>query len=162
MEELSHLLDGRGIDFDPIDHRIPCFPHIINICVQHILKEYTKADFSDIANSWPVGKRNIKKNEYIDALRKDSLKHARSVVSAIRGSPLRQENFRNIIAVCNDQKLFRDDDNAVQLVGTIELLHDVDTRWDSTYMMINQLRKLHPVGLHPSKHLSQTDIALGC
>jgi hypothetical protein len=40
LEHLEKLLKDRGIfSFDPKDNRIMCFPHIINITVQHVLKK---------------------------------------------------------------------------------------------------------------------------
>jgi hypothetical protein len=39
-------------------------------------------------------------------------------------------------------------------VPVVELLCDADTRWDSTYIMLNRLRVLRPVRLHLSEHFS--------
>ena len=48
----------------PFNHRFPCFSHIVNICVKHIINEYTGANFSSVADSWVVGKRAIRKDTY--------------------------------------------------------------------------------------------------
>ena len=48
MQELQKLLDSHGIKFDHLDNRIRCYPHIINICVSHIIASASKlfeADF---------------------------------------------------------------------------------------------------------------------
>jgi hypothetical protein len=51
MEELSSLLSEWDVTFHPVAHQIPCFPHIINICVQHILHDYSTADFTYMDDS---------------------------------------------------------------------------------------------------------------
>jgi hypothetical protein len=49
MEELERLLHQRDINFDHMDRRIMCFPHVINICCQHILTKFTNVNLVDIA-----------------------------------------------------------------------------------------------------------------
>jgi len=44
MEELEHLLHQRDIDFDHMDRGIMCFPHVINICCQHILSKFANVN----------------------------------------------------------------------------------------------------------------------
>jgi len=46
MKELQKLFKKDEIDFDPKDKRIRCYPHIINICVQHIVASLKKVDIS--------------------------------------------------------------------------------------------------------------------
>jgi hypothetical protein len=45
MEELQHLLDRCGVAdvvrFDPLNNRIQCYAHIINICSSHIIASST-------------------------------------------------------------------------------------------------------------------------
>jgi hypothetical protein len=46
MRELQRLFERQGIPFDSKDRRIRCYPHIINICVSHIVSSLTKvSDF---------------------------------------------------------------------------------------------------------------------
>jgi hypothetical protein len=80
MQELSNLLGQRGIDFDSVEHRILCFPHIINICVKHVIDEYTAADYSTVANTWTVEDQIIKKVDYIQAVQAKPLERARNIV----------------------------------------------------------------------------------
>ncbi|KIK21004.1 hypothetical protein PISMIDRAFT_12526 [Pisolithus microcarpus 441] len=49
---LDTLWQEREIKFDPIERQIPCFPHILNICVNHILHAYMNADFADVPSTW--------------------------------------------------------------------------------------------------------------
>lgn len=52
MQELEDRLTERGIKFDHKDNHIGCYPHIINICVSHIVKSLKtgKADDSGEAD----------------------------------------------------------------------------------------------------------------
>lgn len=42
MECLQKMFEKIGIDFKEKDNRIRCYPHIINICVSHIVKSLGK------------------------------------------------------------------------------------------------------------------------
>ena len=42
MKELEVILAAKNIKFDAQDQRIRCYPHIINICVSHIIKSLAK------------------------------------------------------------------------------------------------------------------------
>jgi hypothetical protein len=151
MEELSLIMAERDIHFDPVDHRILCFPHIINLCAKHIIDEYPTADFSGLNDEWMVGEDTIVKGEYVEAMRGNPLKRARAVVTTIRGSHSRRTLFNKIIAEGNRLGKF------VPELPEVELLCDVKTRWDSVYVMINRLLKLRPVRFHPSKYSSLTN-----
>jgi hypothetical protein len=84
MRELSEKLDLCGIDFHPIKRRIPCFLHIINICVRHIIDDYHKADFSLVDEHWLVGTRTIIKTQYLEAVTGKALNRARDLVRTVR------------------------------------------------------------------------------
>jgi hypothetical protein len=86
MKELSNLLKECQIDYDPIENRIPCFPHVINICVKHILDDYLTADFSDVENTWKVCGQDITKINYTGAITGKTLEWARNLVHSIRVS----------------------------------------------------------------------------
>src|ERR1700682_3100504 len=47
MVELANLLQKKGISFDAKERRIHCYPHIINICVSHIVKSVAKLASED-------------------------------------------------------------------------------------------------------------------
>jgi hypothetical protein len=93
MDELSHLLRKDGIEFDAINHRIPCFPHIVNICVQHILDEYSTVDLSCLDDTFVAGPYTFKKVEYIETLQSKVIDRARTIVRAIRASGQRRDSF---------------------------------------------------------------------
>lgn len=154
MQELSTLLVQRGIDFDPIENRIPCFPHVINICVKHIIDEYTVTDFSIVDDTWTVENQIIKKADYVQALRAKPLEQARNIVQLIRASNQRCDRFRDTILRGNEEGWFRDDKGELTQLPVVELLLDEPTRWDSVYVMLNRLRTLRQVRRHTINHIS--------
>lgn len=86
MQELSRLLELHIIQFHPVEHRIPCFPHIINICVRHILDEYWKANFSDVVSRWVVEGKTIEKDMYVQAIQLKALDCVRLLIHTIHAS----------------------------------------------------------------------------
>lgn len=147
MEELSSLLSARDVTFHPTAQRIPCFPHIINICVQHILHDYPTLDFTHVDDSWVVDGTTIQKAEYVAALRSKALDHARDVIRTIRRSAKRREGFKDMIVRGNEKNWYKDDEGNPRQLPVVELLLDEPTRWDSAYVMLNRLRTLRKVKL---------------
>jgi hypothetical protein len=146
MEELSRLLATRGINFDAVDRRIICFPHMLNTCSKHVTQDYTKADFSAVGEAWVDALGNtIDKAAYIEALRRDPIAFGRDIVRVVRASSLRRESFHNTVTTGNQMNWFTDDDGEPTQLPIIELLRDVKSRWDSIYFMINRLRTLRQV-----------------
>jgi hypothetical protein len=85
MEHLEILLRLRDIDFDAEDRRIMCFPHIINICCQHIIKEFTNVELVDAAAPTQTpGPSNAL--SYEDAVKRDPIARGRNVVHVLRAS----------------------------------------------------------------------------
>ncbi|KIK80799.1 hypothetical protein PAXRUDRAFT_157665 [Paxillus rubicundulus Ve08.2h10] len=54
MEELSMLLAQCDINFHPTHQQIMCFPHVMNICTQHILEAFFKTNLTMIATTFPM------------------------------------------------------------------------------------------------------------
>jgi len=176
MQELQVLLNEKGIEFDAKDNRIPCSPHIVNICVSHIVSSCTKVnaanytpgavgfDFSDDEDDDGVyvaeeeeeeseEEDDIDEGQYADlaswwqSLKRDPLKRARVVVRTVRSSGQRKDDFQKLIRLGNNMKSFKDDqDNAITL-KELQLLKDVRHRWDSLYVMLTRLEDLRPVRL---------------
>jgi hypothetical protein len=147
MRELSQKLECRQIDFDPIDHRIPCFPHIINICVKHIIDDYHNADFSFMAEQWSIGNRGplVIKEEYLEAVKGKALSRARDLVRTVRASDQRRNSFRDTIITGNEKEWFQNDLGEKVRLPVVELLLDEVTRWDSTFVMVNRMGTLRQV-----------------
>lgn len=154
MHHLAKLLQDRDIPFDPVDRRIRCFPHVINICVKHVIDDYARGNYDDVAESWvdlESGKTTTKA-DYLEALRHDPVALGRSIVRVIRASGLRRRAFRESIKQANVEQWFKDPSGAVIIMPVVELLRDVDTRWDSVYFMINRLRYLQQVRASSPKY----------
>jgi len=47
LEELKDLLHAWDISFNSIDRRIMCFVHMINICCQHVIGQFTNIELSE-------------------------------------------------------------------------------------------------------------------
>ncbi|KIK26369.1 hypothetical protein PISMIDRAFT_50153, partial [Pisolithus microcarpus 441] len=75
MKKLSDTLwQEHKIKFDPIEHQIPCFPHILNICVNHILCTYMNADFADVPLTWTNALGEVMhKEDYVEAVTQDPI-----------------------------------------------------------------------------------------
>jgi hypothetical protein len=145
MRALSQRLESRGIDFHPIDRRIPCFPHIINICVRHIIDDYHTANFSLVADSWLMGTRTIIKTEYVEAVKGKAVSRARDIVRVFRATNQRRDSFRDTIITGNEKKWFSDEMGMIIQLPVVELLLDESTRWDSVFAMLNRMRTLRQV-----------------
>ncbi len=156
MLELERLLGEREIEFDAQDRRIRCFPHTINICVGHILKSFSNIDpaaledalvgafVDDSDGGGGGGGSGGDSDEYLEAIKNDPIELGRRTVKAIRASGLRREEFAHLIESCNSSGLFKLQGTVVQ-VPQYQLLHDIRTRWDSVYFMINRLRVMRVV-----------------
>ncbi|KAI0916313.1 hypothetical protein AcV5_003286 [Taiwanofungus camphoratus] len=147
MEELERLLREKGIPFDRDGNRIRCFPHVVNISVQTGLKQLTtvdplvyaddtvSTDDMDAAASNPALLADM---EYMEALREDPVSKARSLITVCRASQQRREDFDQTIIKGNIANTF-----GQQPLQEVQLLKDVDTRWSSSFMMIDQVLELY-------------------
>jgi hypothetical protein len=109
MQELSSLLGQHRIDFYPVESRIPCFPHVINICVKHILDEYATANYSAVADTWTIEDLDIQKVNYVQAVQAKPLERARHIVQLVHASHQRCDRFHDIIIRGNEEGWFHDD-----------------------------------------------------
>ncbi|KAI0673772.1 ribonuclease H-like domain-containing protein [Trametes maxima] len=141
LEDLEGLLREKGIPFDRKGNRIRCFPHVVNISVQHGLKALTEVEVD------PSG-RDL-------AASSDPVKSARRLVAACRASGQRREDFATVIKELNDSGAL----NAGTKHRPLQLLRDVDTCWSSTFLMIDRLLTLYPAVIKFMEHPKQSDIA---
>jgi len=209
MWELEALLKryDNNIEFDHLNNQICCYPHIINICLSHIIasstcisKQYLEAlksksdgdlvysnikdDNDDNNNDDDNGNGNGNSNggdindndahlfaqetdipkltldeEQLDifddearalytGLKHDPIKHAHRIVRIVCLSDQRKQAFKNVISTGNNSGWFRSHNNEVIKLPDLELLHDVKTRWDLVYHMIEHLLELRPVSVH--------------
>jgi hypothetical protein len=81
-------------------------------------------------------------------MQRDPLNRARNVIRILRSSDQRKQEFESVIKSGNESGWYNN-----VTVPNLELLRDVKTRWDSTYIMIQRLQQLRPVSL---QHLFQS------
>ena len=146
MEELEGLLHERDIDFDHMDRRIMCFPHVINICCQHVLAKFTNVNLIDIAGVTALPS-STSEQSFEEAVNSDPIARGRNVVRVLRSSGQRRDKFDEVVVDGNAKGWFVVGDEVVMLPN-LQLLCDVRTRWDSVYFMIRRLRQMRPVSLY--------------
>lgn len=124
-----------------------CFPHIINICCQHITAEFTDAKLAELDTHFNVAAPHVDPDTqtFQEGVQRDPIALGRVVVRTIRASGQRREHFKNVIREGNTQKHFFIGDRVEIIVPELELLRDVRTRWDSIFFMISRLRVMRPV-----------------
>ena len=71
MEELEILLHLCDINFDHMDRCIMCFPHVINICCQHVISEFTNLDLVDTPELAELPLDPVGAQSYNNAIRRD-------------------------------------------------------------------------------------------
>lgn len=149
MEELAVLLQAHDIEFDPLDRRIMCFPHVISICCQHVIANFTNIDMAEAAEEFisalPPGLPD--RQTFEEAVVRDPMALGRDIVCVLRNSGQRRDLFDDIVRNGNEKGWFLagTPPKAIQL-PQVQLLRDVVTRWDSVYYMVRRLREMRLVG----------------
>jgi hypothetical protein len=154
LEHLEILLREREIvSFDAKDNRIMCFPHTVNIAVQHVLDKMSsiKAPNNDDEPDELVSAASTDEGRgfgqtFEAACAQDPIARLRKIVMAIRSSGQRREAFMTWIETGNNSGLFVLQNNCVQIQPR-QLLRDVQTRWDSTYQMMKRCIEMRLVSL---------------
>jgi hypothetical protein len=171
LEYLGKLLSEREItSFNAKDNRIMCFPHTINIAVQHVLRAMSSAeapenDDDDDLEDPPTGEANAKEGRgfgqtFEDACAQDPIASLRKIVVTIRSSGQRRDAWMAWIETGNKSGLFVFEKKAVEIKPR-QLLRDVRTRWDSTYLMIRRCIEMRLVRCRTPFHYPNDSFALG-
>lgn len=165
LEEFADLLEAKGIDFDYRDRRINCLPHVMHISTTHILDKFfprhhragarveadagpnvDEDDQDDFEPDPPsIGNR---KQTYEEAVARNPVAILRGFIREIRSSGQRRTAFHDHIKRGLDGGWFREvgpEGGVITEVKARELLRDVPTRWDSTFLMLERARMLRPV-----------------
>ncbi|KAI0755974.1 hypothetical protein BC629DRAFT_1444325 [Irpex lacteus] len=128
LSEIERDITARckrdGVPFRRVERQIRCFPHIVNLACQVILKEMTNMDLAkDNAEDRPP--TGVKPTSVSAAITRDSVATLRALIHSIRASSLRRSGFQNTL----------------ERLGHLsyELLRDVETRWLSTYFTSAQI-----------------------
>lgn len=150
MKELEQHLRKRDIPFDHLQNRVMCFPHLINICVKSVLGGYGTAGYTGTNKTSKDEESDEESGNESDedsgqnAKKRDAVAAGRKIVRVMRASGQRRDHFEDLIRTGNAKNFFKVDRKVVR-VRSVQLLHDVKTRWDSVYLMIKRLREMRPV-----------------
>jgi hypothetical protein len=99
MRKLKPLFKERDIPFDSQKNRIHCFPHIINIVAQHVIKKVSKSVAADADDAFTFEQpRNPDEKRappvtFEQACASDPLARVRRIIVAIRASGQRRDDF---------------------------------------------------------------------
>ncbi|KAJ7498281.1 hypothetical protein B0H11DRAFT_2155600 [Mycena galericulata] len=153
MQHLGRLMaaePGLIVQFDADGNRIRCFPHVINIAAQTILKELKENPrIPVLASSSSLSFQQL--HAYADALESDPVGQGRQIVASCRASGQRRSDLKRVIVQGNETKIW-------QPTGTlrvVQLLRDCETRWSSTFMMSDRVIELYPAVQCFLKHPQQ-------
>lgn len=111
---------------------------MVNIATQTILAELKENPYWPVIESStdPSGP-NQELKEYARAVESNPVGHTRNIVAVCRKSGQRREELQRVIVSGNEQ--------CVWALRTVQLLRDCETRWSSTFNMIDRLIELYPV-----------------
>src|SRR5713226_4581775 len=140
MRFLETMMGDRDIAFDAVDRKIMCFAHIVDLSSRQVTRTAGNAVDDD-------GDDSPQSDD--ETTVSGSIARGRDVVRVIRGSGTRRDAFNEVITNGNDKGWFKTGQPlAVVKIKALQLLRDVRTRWDSTYLMLNRLREMRPVWLY--------------
>lgn len=153
LRKLQELLDECEISFRAKQNRIMCFPHIINIAVQHVLKVMTVIpdDEEDVQpdddpdSDFSSAEQRGRSQSFEAASAEDPIGKCRKIAVSIRASGQRRDEFENFIKDGNEKNWFKNTKGMVVKIPIRQVKRDVVTRWDSTYQMIKRSIELRPV-----------------
>ena len=126
-----------------------CFPHVINLAVQAFLSELQanpSAPLSSLpTNANPETIANAKR--YVAALERDLVGTSRGIVSSCRASGQRRQDLRKLIEDGNNSGFWKGKmiNPVHDSMPEVQLLRDCETRWSSTFNLIDRMIMLHPV-----------------
>lgn len=111
MQELENHFTLREVPFNARQQRIMCFPHIINIVVQHVIAKLSQtAAPEDEDNDYEEDNAQLddqpRPTSRSAAYARDPIARCRKIVIAIRSSGQRRENFENWIKTGEPVSLF--------------------------------------------------------
>ncbi|TRM55131.1 hypothetical protein BD626DRAFT_420481, partial [Schizophyllum amplum] len=116
-----------------------CFPHVVNISVQTFLKVLAE----------PIAPYDASIDYTADDAPQDVVACARNIVTAVRSSGQRRAHLQEIIEQGNKNGDWKappkdnGENDPPDVLRVVRLLRDVETRWSSTYIMIDRLLELY-------------------
>jgi hypothetical protein len=137
IRSFAALMEEKGIPwFENPDHaRVMCFPHIVNLASEQVIKHFTSLDYLEDLDDT---------NEPAPG---DVVQRARIIVKKIRASSVRTDLFSLAVETGNRSNRFVDAENNCVQLPDLRLILDVKTRWDSLKYMLSRLIDMRPVSL---------------
>ena len=88
MDELEILLYARDIPFDGSDRKVMCFAHVVNICCQHVIGQFTNIELSESVDEFvaQVLECHPDHQTFDDAVKRDPVALGRNIVRVVTGS----------------------------------------------------------------------------
>ena len=130
-----------------------CFPHVINLAVQAIyaalkdgkgLEEQCQLE-NDATLGGVALPEGVTRSSYLSALKADVLGTARKLVATCRISGKRREEFVDTVLDGNSNETWVDGDGNPMSRKALQLLRDCETRWSSTYNLVDRVLTMLPV-----------------
>lgn len=136
--ELGMLIDLFEMNLLKFCRR--CFPHVVNIATQTILKELKENPYQPVIASLTDSTGGSEAlRQYANALSSDPVASTREIVAICRKSGQRREELQKVIVAGNHSNSWG------TTIRSVQLLRDCETRWSSTFNMIDRLIELYPV-----------------
>ncbi|KAK5988788.1 hypothetical protein PT974_05110 [Cladobotryum mycophilum] len=137
---LFHQLDPRMTSIDAEERRMRCYGHILNLVGRAFLYHEDSEAFEQESQLYYMADR------LDDDLRhwrkKGPVRKLHNIVTFIRASPQRSEQFKKAAEEINNNGVFTLSDVSSR---ELELVTNNETRWNSTYLMIERalLKRAH-------------------
>ena len=112
-------------------------------CTNETALQNTTSEFEP-QHAEPVSHNNQSLNE---ALCRDPVAIARSIINTVRTSQQRREEFKEVIEYGNRRSQWEDKDGQKYHIPTLALLCDSPLRWGSMYLMLDRFLFLQAVSV---------------
>ncbi|EUC58183.1 HAT family dimerization protein, partial [Rhizoctonia solani AG-3 Rhs1AP] len=131
--------------FHPEWNRIRCFPHILNLAVQSILKSLrvSAAKYREYMEKHELAVSPATEG-YLNAMESDPVEAVRGSIAACRSSGTRREEFEKAVQKGNEDGTFKLPNGQVIQLPNLQLLRDSPTRWGSTFLMMERYEIMSP------------------
>lgn len=130
---------------NPDDARVMCFPHIVNLASEAVIKHFTNLDYLEDLDDMSAPAAG------------DVVQRVRLIIKKIRASSQKTDLFSLTVEAGNKANRFRDAENNPVQLPDLRLLLDVRTRWDSLQYMVSRLLDMRPVSLPNPFHSKLAD-----
>jgi len=154
-QELFTRLYPTFTDQDITDRRIRCYGHILNLVGRAFLYGEDSESFEQ--ESQALEAAALLDDELQLWRQKGPIGKLHNIVKWVRSSPQRSEYFQSVVheAVDEDDRSFL---LYEQSTYELQLITNNETRWNSTYLMINRaLSKHHDISTFLSKNADEAD-----